>query len=159
MRGCLHGRPVAGKLGDAFGCLLHLWREQHPGLQAGWEEGTDGHLLGMIWKALNGWGVCRYFYVCDMIVVLPLQGRTISPATPLHLPAALPAFPGKGGCGAKAEEPCRDPCSSLQSVSPLHWPQYSWENHLGKQRAGSWHCCIVSEMATVCVHPLKHIYI
>ena len=59
--------------------------------------------------------------------------------------------------GQRQRSPCRDPHSSLRSISPLHRPKFTWENYPGKQRAGSWHCCMLSEMATVCVHPLKHI--
>lgn len=70
---------TAGNLRDAFGCV---WREQHPGLQAGWEQGTDGHLHSVTWKALNGLGVHSLVLQCDMIDVLPLLGRAVCSVTP-----------------------------------------------------------------------------
>lgn len=78
---------VSGNPGDAFGCVFHLPRK-HPQLQPSWEEGTDGCLLGMVRRALNGWWVHWYFYICNSITVLPLLGREISYIAPVHPPAA-----------------------------------------------------------------------
>lgn len=125
---CCEGVCMAGNPRDAFGCLVHLWREQHPGLQAGREQGTGGHPRGVMWEALNGLGVhwCKttsdtitsHHITSDVIVVLPLLGRTVCSVTPLHLPAVLLAFPGQGDCGAKAEEPMQRPLKHFTEFFP-----------------------------------------
>lgn len=96
---------------------------------------------------------------CDHSCVAPsgknhfLCSSFTSPSCPACLPRA--GRPQGKGTGARAETP-RAPRGGFPSLmAPIY--QTICENHPGKQKRGSWHCCVLAEMAALCVHPLKHV--
>lgn len=113
-------RPAHGwEAGRCFRLLISSaegaasWAAARAGGRGGWS---------LAWRDVEcseRLGVGWYFYICDVIVVLPLLGRTVSSATPLRLPAALPASPGKRCHGAESWSPRRDPPLALCKVYPF----------------------------------------